>query len=333
MIEIGILGVFAGISVAIAFFLSYYLIGQLRHKNAALLWLGLAVLAIGFRVAKSIFFFIMNSMWPIGLSIGFFALASIGPLYLFYMRSSFNKDFALGPKQLLHFILPLVGAIACFIVTPDPLETTFYQFATGILGVYVANAHFMHHKRSYENVEEEKWNLQTLVLVWGVWASFVFQHVTGTMLYYAYGSIIAAVFIFNLFGRILIRVPVFAKTKPLFVPNEVLEKVRDSFEKDHVYLSVGMSVNILAGQIEVPAYQITKAVKVLYGKTFPEALSFFRVEDFKGRIARHEHQYLTIEYLAETSGFKTTSSFYNAFKKETGLTPTAYVDSLPLKTA
>jgi AraC-like DNA-binding protein len=333
MNEFGILGVFAGISVAIAFFLSYHLIGQLRHKNTALLWLGLAVLAIGFRVAKSIVFFIMRGIWPIGLSIGFFALASIGPLYLFYMRSSHNKDFSFGPRQLIHFIIPLIGAIACFIVTPHPLETTFYQVATGILGVYVALAHYIHVQHSYDHPGEQKWNIQTLILLWGTWAAFVFQHVAGTMIYYAYGAIIAAVFIFNLFGRILKQAPIFAKTKQLSVPNEVLEKVRDSFENDHAYLSVGMSVNILAGQVEVPAYQITKAVKILYGKTFPEALSYFRVEDFKARIARHEHQNLTIEYLAESSGFKTTSSFYNAFKKETGLTPTAYVDSLPLKSA
>ena len=83
----------------------------------------------------------------------------------------------------------------------------------------------------------------------------------------------------------------------------------------------------------MPAYQITKAVKVLYNKTFPEALSYYRVEAFKARIAKADHQQLTIEYLAESSGFKTSSSFYNAFKKETGLTPTAYMERLQLKSA
>jgi AraC-like DNA-binding protein len=333
MIEVGILGVFAGISVGITLFLAYYLISALRVKNQALLWLGLSVLAIGLRVSKSIVFFIMNSMWPIGLAIGFFALASIGPLYLLYIKSTQNKEFNPGWQHLLHFIIPVVGAIACFVVTPHPLETTFYQLATLLLAGYIAMAHWRHAKHNYESKEEQRWNQQTLILQWGVWGSFVFQHVTGTMLFYAYGSIIAALFIFYIFGSVLKQAPVFQKQRQLSVPDQVLEKVRDSFEKDHVYLSVGMSVNILAGQIDVPAYQITKAIKILYGKTFPEALSFFRVEDFKARIARQEHQNLTIEYLAESSGFKTTSSFYNAFKKETGLTPTAYLDSLPLKSA
>ncbi|NQZ79054.1 MAG: AraC family transcriptional regulator [Ekhidna sp.] len=333
MVEIGLLGVFAGISVATAFFLSFHLIGQLRHKNPALLWLGLTVLAIGFRVAKSIVFFIMNSMWPVGLSIGFFALASIGPCYLLYIRSSQDKSLKFRYKHLKHFVLPAAGAIACFIVTPHPLETTFYQIATGVLGLYIAIAYFLHRKHAYPSTDEKQWNQQTFILLFGIWFSFVLQHVTGTMIYYAYGSMIAALFIFNLFGRILKQAPVFAKQTQLSVPDDVLEKVRESFEREHIYLSVGMSVNLLAGQIEVPAYQITKAVKVLYGKTFPEALSFFRVENFKARIAKQEHQNLTIEYLAESSGFKTTSSFYNAFKKETGLTPTAYLDSISLKSA
>jgi AraC-like DNA-binding protein len=333
MIEIGILGVFAGISVTIAFFLAYYLIGQLRHKNAALLWLGLSVLAIGLRVAKSIVFFILHDMWPLGLAIGFFALASIGPLYLLYMRASHDSTFRFRSFHLFHFVVPVMGAVACFVVTPDPLETTFYQAATLILGLYIAFVHRLHRLYTYTHEEEGRWNSQTLILFWGTWGSFVFQHAAESMIFYAYGAIIAALFIFYLFGRILKQTPVFVRSKPLTVPNEVLEKVRDSFEKDQVYLSVGMSVNLLAGLIEVPAYQITKAVKILYGKTFPEALSFFRVEAFKARIARQDHQHLTIEFLAESSGFKTTSSFYSAFKKETGLTPTAYVESLRLKIA
>lgn len=333
MVEIGVLGVFAGIAVAIAFFLGYYLIGHLRHKNAALVWLGLSVLAIGIRVAKSIVYFILNDMAPIGLSLAFFALASIGPFYLIYTKAAHDKQFQFKPAQLLHFVVPLMGALACYMVTPDPLETTFYQTATLLLGGYIGWAHWKHYRFTYENLTEQQWNGQTLVLLWGVWGAFVFQHIAGSMIFYAYGAIIAALFIFYLFGKVLKQPPVFQSIRPATVPDTVLEKVKESFENDHVYLAVGMSVNVLAGQIDVPAYQITKAVRVLYNKTFPEALSFFRVEAFKARIAKEEHLNLTIECLAERSGFKTTSSFYNAFKKETGQTPTSYMESLQLRSA
>ena len=60
MVEIGVLGVFAGIAVAMSFFLAYYLIAQVSKKNSAVVWLGLAVLAIGLRIAKSIIFFIFS---------------------------------------------------------------------------------------------------------------------------------------------------------------------------------------------------------------------------------------------------------------------------------
>ncbi|WP_421875054.1 helix-turn-helix domain-containing protein [Marinoscillum sp.] len=333
MVEIGFLGVFAGIAVAIACFLAYYLVTQLQSKNPALLWLGLAILAVGLRVAKSIVFFIFFGISPIGLALGFFALASIGPLFLTYVKMVTDKAFRLTSSWYLHFLVPVLGAVTCFVITPNHLETTLYQSATALLSGYLIWSLAIHLRKHYTTTEERQWMTQASILMWGAWASFVLQHAAGTIVYYAYGSIVTAGFIFYFFTRVLKQPPVFAKAKKQGVTKEVLEKVRASFEEEHVYHENGMSVNVLASEISVPAYQVTRAVRELYDKTFPEALIHFRVKAFQELITNPDNANLTIEYLAEVAGFKTTSSFYSAFKKETGMTPTAYLHSVRLKTA
>ncbi|HCX21092.1 MAG: hypothetical protein CMB80_20150 [Flammeovirgaceae bacterium] len=334
MVEIGVLGVFAGIAVAMSFFLAYFLIVQVSKKNSAVVWLGLAVLAIGLRIAKSIIFFIFYEISPIGLAIGFFALASIGPLFLTYVSKSHHRDKKISSSILLHFLIPVVGAITCFVITPDPLETTLYESATLLLSVYLGVVLYRHLRFQYDTSVEKRWISTTLVVGWGAWSAFVLQHLAGTIVFYAYGSLVASAFIFYLFMKVLQNPPVFGvKTKKVAVSNEVLAEVRRSFELDRVFLQTGISVNSLSEQIQVPAYQVTKAVRELYNKSFPEALSHFRVIAFKELISDPEQSNFTIEYLAEQSGFKTTSSFYTAFKKETGMTPTEYMESSQLKTA
>lgn len=61
----------------------------------------------------------------------------------------------------------------------------------------------------------------------------------------------------------------------------------------------------------------------IYGKSFPETNSF-RVQEVKKQLEKERNKVYKIEGIAFEAGFSTPSSFYTAFKKETGLTPTSY---------
>ncbi len=313
----GLFGVLAGSAVALALFLSSFFLGVKRREDPHYIWVGLILLAIGLRVGKSIFFFLLNDMAPIGLALGFLGLASIGPLSLFMVR----RDSLVNVRNAWHFILPMVGSVACFLVSPSPLETYFYESATIILAIYL----IFSWRYLFRPVEtfERTWNRSVMIMVSGVWFALMYQHVSATMMNYAIGAVIAATFIYWLFFQSF-KTGVFPKGIAISLPDQTLEKVRHALELQETYKESGMNLQLFSKALDVPSYLITRSVKELYGKTFPETLNHFRVEKMKQMLLDPKKEHLKIEALAYEVGYASPSAFYAAFKKSTGQTPTAF---------
>ena len=83
----------------------------------------------------------------------------------------------------------------------------------------------------------------------------------------------------------------------------------------------------------MPSYLVTRSVKLLYDRSFPETLNHFRVEEVKQMLLDPKKEHLKIESLAYDVGFASPSAFYAAFKKCTGQTPTAYQKEAQLLSA
>ncbi len=317
MNTIGLFGVLAGSAVALAFFLSSYFLGVKRKEDPQHLWVGLMLLAIGLRVGKSIFFFLLNDMAPFGLALGFLGLASIGPLSWFLIR----RNETISKENSGHFLVPVIGSIACYWVSPSPLETIFYQSATLLLFIYLIFS--WRHAFKLGNENHGPWKRKVLIMVSGVWLALVYQHVSGTMMDYAIGAVIASVFIYWLFFQSF-SAGVFPRRLSVSLPDQTLKKVRDALEVQEVYKQSGINLQQFSAALEVPSYLVTKSVQELYGKTFPETLNHFRIESIKQMLLDPKKEHLKIESLAYDVGYTSPSAFYAAFKKYTGQTPTAY---------
>ena len=61
-------------------------------------------------------------------------------------------------------------------------------------------------------------------------------------------------------------------------------------------------------------------------QSFIDYINSYRVEAFKQRIKNKELNNYTMVAIAENCGFKSSSAFYAAFKKLTGVTPKQYKD-------
>lgn len=330
MSTIGILGVLCGGAVMITFFLSFYFIYERGKESVRFWWLGLIFLAIGLRLGKSIIYFILNDIAPFGLALGFFGLSMIGPLIWFHSRSEWKLK---RRAIIFHSVIPISGSIFCFFITPSPLETFAYQVATFLLGVYLVISWGNHLKEIYENAELKAWNAKVLILVSGVWLSFVFQHLSGTMMSYALGSMIASFFVFWIFYQSLGTQLHVGKMKKLSISNDVLESIRRAIEHEELYKRSGLSLTEFSEELDIPPYIVTKSVKQLYDRTFPETLNYFRVEEIKSLLVDDQFKHLKIEALAYEVGFSSPSSFYAAFKKVTGVNPKDFQKSLGLMSA
>lgn len=320
---IGIFGVLSGSAVAISLFLSIFFLTVKRREEPRHLWLGLILLAVSLRVGKSIIYFLANDIAPIGLALGFLGLASIGPLVWLLVKDPTN----LKRKYGWHFILPFVGAIACFMITPSRWETFIYIGGTFILGVYLVISWIF-----VVRFKKSRWGRKVLIMSSGVWLALVYQHLSNTMMNYAFGAIIASGFIYWIFYQSF-KSEGFTKGLTIKLSDQTLTMVKEAFECEKIFRDQGLNLQQFSNRINIPSYLVTRSVKQLYDRSFPEVLNYFRIEEVKQMLLDPTKEHLKIESLAYDVGFASPSAFYAAFKKVTGQTPTEYQKTAALMSA
>ena len=89
------------------------------------------------------------------------------------------------------------------------------------------------------------------------------------------------------------------------------------------YTSSDLSLSKLAALINIPAYKISIALNKKMDMTFYDLINSKRIEASLSLLRDNEN--LTIEAITAEVGFKSKSTFYRAFKKYKGITPTDYL--------
>ena len=95
-----------------------------------------------------------------------------------------------------------------------------------------------------------------------------------------------------------------------------------------IYSNANLNIRVLSDQINMPYYKVSAFIHSAFNQNFNEFINSIRVKEFINELHQNSHQSLTIKGLANKVGFKSTSAFYKAFKKETGTTPSKYIDVL-----
>lgn len=93
------------------------------------------------------------------------------------------------------------------------------------------------------------------------------------------------------------------------------------------YTDPELSLSKLAQSIQTTDKKLSILLNQNMNTSFYDYLNTFRINDFKEGFKNGKLDDLSITGLATQCGFKSKSSFYRAFKKETGMTPTAYFKS------
>ena len=318
----GLLGIFCGIGVALGAFLFYLMAFGKKDYRLAYALMGMFFLAIALRVGKSIGFFILYDVAPIGLAFGYLGLSTIGPLLLLSLKYCADPKRSWQHRDFAHFLLPLVGIIVSLFYSLD-LTTRFYQATTLVLLGYVIYTGIPVF-RNRENFSANGWPLRIWIGAFVVVSAFIYQHASGSMAAYAYGAAIAALPMFYLLAYYVAHPVVLTKASKKEVGKGVIKVVKAGLEQEKLFLNRNISIARLAEALDVPAYQVSKAVKDAYGRSFPETVNAFRIEEAKQRLINSGEEFIKVEGLAYDVGFNTTSAFYSAFKKETGMSPKEY---------
>lgn len=95
-------------------------------------------------------------------------------------------------------------------------------------------------------------------------------------------------------------------------------------EEDRTIYDQGFGADDLAALLHVPQRSVSRAINACSGMNFHQFLNGYRVREAYRLMQDTDPETTTVEYIAESVGFKSRTSFASLFKKTTGLTPSEY---------
>lgn len=310
--------IFSSISVTSCGFLaSYFLFIKKEHKLKDLT-LGFLFIAIAFRIAKSIFYYTLPEISTLGIALGFFGFACIGPLALTYFSISRSNNINLKPLTYIHLVFPIIGFT--IIMLNRSLGHNIYLLANISLASYLG---YIGAKFIFKSDLSSKWHNALFYALLALSAILIYQLLGQTMVNYAIGIGLSSLVIYFLFFYAL-QSPTVIKKATKTLPKDLLQKIKTAIEEDKIYMQPAITLTQFSEAIETPTYLVSKATKSIYSKSFPEVINSFRIKTITKKLSQPNNANEKIEDLAYDVGFNTSSAFYNAFKKETSMSPRAY---------
>ncbi len=106
------------------------------------------------------------------------------------------------------------------------------------------------------------------------------------------------------------------------------EKIKDYFEIEKPFLNPNFSIAEIALKMDVPQNHVLYCINSVYKSKFSKLKIKLRIDQTKVYLKESIHSNITIDGIAQLAGFSSRSSFYSAFKDETGITPSDYLKSI-----
>ena len=94
--------------------------------------------------------------------------------------------------------------------------------------------------------------------------------------------------------------------------------------KDKIYLNENLTLAETAHMLDTNTAYLLRLINEHYQVNFSAFLNRYRIEEAKKMILNEKFNNLSIEGIANSSGFRSKSTFNQVFKSSTGLTPTEF---------
>ena len=285
-----------------------------------------------------------------------------GPLLYLYVKNSLITAQGFSRHQLWHFLPSLLfdvlPALLLFSfplsVQRDPFEKL--SFLLDILAFiffsrywYLSLTLIRHYQKQLNGVngsEAVRWTNKIIVasslvvLSWLVYILWVIilkgRLLFGMMPYYPIYLILCfCIYGIGIAGYYrpeigLLELPPAVKRK--LMPTDELEQKKAAMMNEMMRLNYYRDENItlqsLAGLLCVPVNELSYIINTGLQMNFNDFINQLRVDDFKARLADPANSKYTMLGLAYDAGFSSKASFYRAFRKITGQTPSEYSKAL-----
>ena len=330
---------FSALGVTNGLFLACYLFSRRSHRLANGM-LGALLLAIGVRTFKSTVYHFNADLAVEFLQVGLSACLLIGPLTYLYVHchlldlahSSASRQWR--PHLLLSFFMIGMGII--FPYSRYPLA---WQYS--ICGIYVywfsyllLAARRLWQARAGLFDTAGRISRQTMLLLSVYFSSclILVAYISTPLTSYIVGALS---FTFSVHITILACV-LRNEAKADVVKKEkyqnrklkeedalaLLAALNQAMREQQLYLNPNLSLALLAKKVGSLQTTISQVINENLSKSFNQYINEFRIQHASDLLLNESH--LTMELVAERSGFNSNSTFFAAFKKITGRTPASY---------
>lgn len=107
--------------------------------------------------------------------------------------------------------------------------------------------------------------------------------------------------------------------------DNIYQQILAVMEQKKPYLNMNFSLADMSAHTAILPNIISMVINTKSGKNFPDFINHYRIEHAIGLLEKPTDERQTIESIAYDSGFSNRTSFYNAFKKHTGNSPSNYI--------
>jgi AraC-like DNA-binding protein len=107
---------------------------------------------------------------------------------------------------------------------------------------------------------------------------------------------------------------------------ELVDKINTYLTKEEPYVNPDFTINELAVALKVPVHHLSYCLNTLMNVKFTTLRTQLRIQYAVKLLDSGQADELSMDGIGKKSGFSTRSNFYNAFKTETGMTPSEYLE-------
>jgi len=102
---------------------------------------------------------------------------------------------------------------------------------------------------------------------------------------------------------------------------ELIDGLNEVMNNEKPYLLNDLNIGDLAKMLDTSLHKLSQVINESFHQSFYDFINGYRIEEIKKLMKKSVSENYTIISLAYDCGFNSKSSFYNAFKRGTGITP------------
>jgi AraC-like DNA-binding protein len=310
--------------------------------------LGALLLVLSIRIGKSVAYFFDHALPKTWLQVGLTACAFIGPFLYFFIKSEMNQVRKL-PKawawQLIGwlFIILLVGIIYPYQQVPYMwghviIPLIYLQWAVYIAFSIIALIPLLKKIARKEKLKVfEKWILTICTAVTIFLISYVWAILNITKGSYINGALYFSLFLYGVIFILLYRkktndLSSFAAQK---YPDKklgdedaqlIIGKLKKVMEEKELFKDPNLKVHELAKAVNVSGHRLSQVLNDNFEKNFTLFVNEYRINEACKMLSAKTN--FTIDAIGDEVGFNSKSTFFAAFKKIKGMTPSVYQQSI-----